>query len=806
MKEQKKRQSIYNVPSNKIIKTEIYFFLYVLLESIFLKNKKPNSYPKKFDQYISFINTNLIKDEKKHINTNFSFENMNNIVNFVKKQNLLYAGDIIEGLLILVFSQIFYVPKGKATGKFCESFSKIQKKQEKGVNKDNITNWINFDLLNINKNKLQEFFSEVKYPENKQEGNSISILQNVLKYIYKQKFKFINSRRMCRITPQKNPEINEISFSLSSTQASSQTNELNDNNSVDKSWTNIFNSKQFLYDEDFKDNYILLTKYFFVDDPKSEDMDPDHILIIRSFFETVYNYFQAKNSYLMKFTPSNKIEENKINEEDENYEEYDNKEAKKLVDVPFQYDISTSSLEGRYAFVLLSPVRLDSRIEKLVLQQNNFRENGMFEFGKILVFNKNLKSANFHTNIIKQSYLEYMNQAMSIFKNFNIEELNFVLNFLKEDSEEILCDMIEHLPKLKILNLTANELKRGVAFLFVKLKELYKEGKTELETIILNKCLLDETSFYELSQLIKCKFCKLKRIYLNINMMDKNSQFLKNLKKNPNLRKIFINRSNINDDDTTDIMRAINFSNLSDIYLYKNKFKNFDNLLRIFSRTKLITTDNEIYQKHSILFNKNKDINIDKEKDNVIINIEPTLLNMDLSSNEVINKNESHVKILEDLCDKTIISCIDISHILYGINPGRYNKSAKNEEFRKCVDATTKNLKEYKKNCKSLYKDLNKKLSENNYYNYVLNSNEYENIPAKEKNTNINDDIIDSISEIGPYDIVIQQEIEKMDVFQNNKTDKIFENYLFNKIKKKLNDREIKKLEDKKQKTKLLII
>ena len=82
-----------------------------------------------------------------------------------------------------------------------------------------------------------------------------------------------------------------------------------------------------------------------------------------------------------------------------------------------------------------------------------------------------------------------MNRAMAIFKNFNIEELNFVYNFLKEDSEEILCDMVESLPKLKILNLSANELKRGVAFLFVKLKELYKEGKTELETIILNKCL-----------------------------------------------------------------------------------------------------------------------------------------------------------------------------------------------------------------------------------------------------------------------------------------------------------------------------
>ena len=63
--------------------------------------------------------------------------------------------------------------------------------------------------------------------------------------------------------------------------------------------------------------------------------------------------------------------------------------------------------------------------------------------------------------------------------------------------------IIYHLKGLKTINLSCNDLKRGAVSFFVMLKELYRQGKTNLENLVLNKCGLDNSSLYELSELIK---------------------------------------------------------------------------------------------------------------------------------------------------------------------------------------------------------------------------------------------------------------------------------------------------------------
>ena len=102
------------------------------------------------------------------------------------------------------------------------------------------------------------------------------------------------------------------------------------------------------------------------------------------------------------------------------------------------------------------------------------------------------------------------------------------------------------------------------------LKRLYREGKTKLENLILNKCNLDNSSLYELSELLKSKFCNLKRLYLNNNIFPTNCNFLKKLKKNKTLTQIYLNKNNLNETHTDDIMRLISNTHLETLYWSKN--------------------------------------------------------------------------------------------------------------------------------------------------------------------------------------------------------------------------------------------
>ena len=79
--------------------------------------------------------------------------------------------------------------------------------------------------------------------------------------------------------------------------------------------------------------------------------------------------------------------------------------------------------------------------------------------------------------------------------------------------------MISHLKGLKTINLSCNDIGIGLSSFFVMLKQLYRQGKTNLENLIINKCNLDKYSFYELGELLKCKYCGLKRLYLNLIMV-----------------------------------------------------------------------------------------------------------------------------------------------------------------------------------------------------------------------------------------------------------------------------------------------
>ena len=100
-------------------------------------------------------------------------------------------------------------------------------------------------------------------------------------------------------------------------------------------------------------------------------------------------------------------------------------------------------------------------------------------------------------------------------------------------------------------------------------------------------------SFYELGELVKCKYCKIKKLYLSDNLIPMNLQFLKKLKLNRSINEIHINKSNIYNKNIKDIEKLLNNTNIKNIYLYKNKIHDFDQVLDLININKFIKQEKE---------------------------------------------------------------------------------------------------------------------------------------------------------------------------------------------------------------------
>ena len=628
--------SLLNKP--QILNRQIYLFIYSLLKKIFIKSNQ--NYQKKLDEHlnkwINQINTEIIRKNEYYISTEYSKNNLRNILLFVKKQNIKYNGDIIENILIYIFSLVFKTEQDNTFSKYI--FNNLTKLREHN----------NLDLIDwIQKEKIlpKEFqdLKELFECDGKEDDNYHSEKQKESVFYY-----FLH-----QILEQKYPnDIFHSSSNLISTKYIHNTTFFNFY-VCDFEFKKLLLQKkasESVLDKDIISNSLMNIVYNLSSKPQLKQINQ----IIRSFFTQVFIYYQNKNSPLLKYTiPS------------EGY-----------ATIPFVYDLRGACIEGRFSHVVLSPLMIQDFISKIFLKQNNFRELGLFELGKILVFNNNIKNIECDTCLIKSQYLDFFTFAMGLFDNYSIEEINFSYNYLREFSEEFLTKILTHCKGLKTLNISSNEMKRGLGNVFVILKKLYRRKKIKLENLILNKCILDDASLDELGDLLKCKFCKLKKIVLNNNPYPHNNNFLKKLKKNKILEEIYLNKDEISNSYVDYFLRIISNTNIKCLYLFKNKFNNFNDFLRILYRTKIIK--------------KNKLDNI------IILNEETSLINLDLSNNDYIIKNPIQIKLLKKLIEETSLYCLDICHILYGNNPEKWKETQDNAIYKKNVEEIKSYLEEIK--------------------------------------------------------------------------------------------------------------
>ena len=663
--------------SKSHIDKSLYTYLFMLVKYIFFGNKgiKNKEMEKKIiiklKNMTESINNSLIK-----IKTNFikyepvidaySIHNFNNIINFIKMQNSMFAGDIIEAILIMIFSFAFETDKTNEFGKYIYvNISKLRdttyhdlsdwfKKGEKIFLPNELRN---FRALLVNDVYLGDLENK-----NKMNEDDETILKELITTITKYKFNFItyNEGKSKTFEYINNGKLDLIKFFLD--KFADMKNNTTNLTMVDKDFTS--NSLAFIY------------YYLFVE----QNLTP--IRMIRCFLTSVYIFYQNEHSPLMQYIdPKPKDIENKEEDKED------------LVVIPFTYTLRGAFVEGRFSNTIISPIKLEPKISSVNLGQNNIREWGLFELGKSITMNSNIKSITLKISLLRGYYLDFFVSGLGIYDNYSVEDLNLSMNYLKEESAFSLVKLISHFKNLKTLNLSANDLKGGPKHILIYLKKQFRLGKSKLENLYLNNCTMDESAFYELGELVKSRCCKLKRLSIGGNNKSNTVNFLKQVKYNRNLEELYIFKCGFKNEDIDDILRIISNTNIKHLNLFKNDFKNFGKCLSIVYRTKLI---------------KNNGYFIDRSA---------SLMTLDLSNNAFDLINSDHINLINKIVeDNSTLSCLDLSHIVYGQYPDR-SKSPKSDNYKIAVSNTLMGtLKQRKEKFSNLLFDkFKKEVSINDY-------------------------------------------------------------------------------------------
>ena len=624
------------IPQKSIINKDSYLFLYSLLKSIFIINtenrKEKNN---KLEEFMK-----IIKEKYKiELRREYSKENFENIIKFVKTQNVIYGGEILENILLKLFSSIMKIPQKETINKYIyynlqNVFgikNKIEQKQIKEV--ELIQNFIYYDRLYPDELRNKDIFFKIPYTPVPTD------FEYFLTLIYKLKLNSVKN---------KNNKFNGITHKLF---------EYSKEYPLGKEEKNIIQNSIIEFDNKINQVYENYKK-----DKKDNFINPN-ISVISYFFFTLFVNYQTINSSLIK---------------------YSNKKKDNLFCVPYEINFMGSSMKGIYASLMCAPMRQDNRINIISMAENDFAELGMLEMGKTIVFNPHLKIINYSKNRLYSHYFDYLNKASKIFDNDSVEEINLYNNFFKDDIDDYLCDILKKFKNLKTLNLSNNRIASGISKFCNRLKLYYRQKKTKLERLNLNKCSLNKSSLDELCECLKSKCCKLKYLYLNINYInDFNSEPLLNaIKKNNSLRELYLSRNFIGNSSTQNIGKVISRfrDSLEVIYLNQNEIKNNDNLLRIASRTKVVYSSEEDRNKLLIKLDEN-----------------PTLKNLDLSKNAINIKNKKQILLLEQIINDTYLSCFDYSLILQTFDPEPKKENYDNNEFsneKKKLIEKIKNIKD----------------------------------------------------------------------------------------------------------------
>ena len=729
--------------SKLLIDRDIFISVFKILFYIFIRT---NQNINEMNEFVRRINDKYNLRANDRLSIYYRNENLFNIIKFVKKQNSVFANDILENIFILIFSFAFKTSQDCSFGKYIYN------------NIDRLKNKQNYEFVKWfvrEKLRLTEGIKDLLKQDVHENDNLTNPYQNeepiynFIRIIYdKNLASFPKKKKIINYINRRN--INLIKISANNINS-------NQNDSTKSSITKTISQSSMISQLFYNQNIPFAHEKLVL------------LPFIRSFFISVYIYYQNKNSSLMRYRRNLNNQNN-------------------LEEIPFKYDISEAGIEDKFGRIVMSPLRIEPRLEEIIINKNRLKENAFIELAKILLFNKNINKIYFDHDSFKSYYLDFFNKVIGLFDNYSVKVLNLSFNYLREDSSEYLANILSHFKGVKAINLSKNDLKNGISSFLITLKKLYRERKINLEKLSLNQCLLDDIAFYELGELLKSKYCKLKYLYLNVNNIPSASNFLKKLKKNKSLVEIYFNENNIDNNDTDCILRIISYTNIECLYLYNNKIHDFSQCLRIIYRTKLIKDRN------------NKEVLEEKIREDA------NLFNLDVSHNLCYNKNKDKIELIYNLIDDTTLYCLDFTKIIYDEYPEKFTG---NDNYTESVDKL-KNKLEKEQN------EYNNKIGE-------LLRNEVDKERAlrdiKENSFNYIDDKIQEIIEnekannniflrLNAKNLVNNNdEIWNNNINENNgKTKKEIFNDLLNYLKLKRADKNIKEINNKINLKKMILI
>ena len=371
-----------------IIDKDVYICLYFLMKYILLgkdENSNINSKLKndfvpilkengfdlnlgKIDAYMEKQETTELEELKTEI-----IRNINIVFNFIKSQNSVFAGEIMENIIIKILSQDFKVETSDFFGKYLynnlQEFNQILfikkngKEEEEVVGKNKIKEWF------INKN-LKNFFELEKVLSKDFVFDKINQHQNPL----------VKTNILFQFLLQ----INFYKYIKIGHKPKSKKSES----------TSI---------------YIPIKNLRYSNEIGREQNIP--FGLVTSFFISIYIYCHNKQNPLMTYSQS----------------------KENLINLPFVYELSEAAINDDNLVIVLTPIRLEKRIVDIQMNDNRFESKGILELCKVLIFNRNIKKICINGCEIKPEYFEHLKNFCKyyfrIIPNTNIKFLDMSKNY-----------------------------------------------------------------------------------------------------------------------------------------------------------------------------------------------------------------------------------------------------------------------------------------------------------------------------------------------------------------------------------------
>ena len=321
--------------SKKHINKTIYTYIFLLMKYIFIgKQNFANQFRiedtiQKLKKFTAHINKYIIINEENFIkiepNEKYTYKNFNNIIKFIKSQNLMYAGNILEGILIIIFNYSIKTSKEDNFGKY---ISKNFEKFRDSNNKD-LPSWFSNSKEIFDNKELESIYDLLAKDLSIKDEN----INNIVRPIF-HKFLFeIISNKFNILKENKNKELlKEMEIYLS----------------IYKSMNHCTS----YYEQDYKENSIIMLYYYFIHKKQCP------IKIIYCFLMSIYIYYQNNN--LINLNSS---------ENDDTT----------LENIPYTYQLKDYKVEGRFSNVITSPMTIEPRIINVDFMQNNIRVLVLFE-------------------------------------------------------------------------------------------------------------------------------------------------------------------------------------------------------------------------------------------------------------------------------------------------------------------------------------------------------------------------------------------------------------------------------------------